>query len=59
MKRLVIALLFVVAGSIDANAQPADPNPGGTPTPIPGAVWLAVAGAAVGVKALKGKKEVD
>ena len=44
-------------GAFALNAQPADPNPGGTPTPIPGLAILAAAGALVGAKAVQAKSK--
>ena len=58
MKKLIIALVFVVSGFI-MNAQPAKGNPGGTPTPFGFTEILIAAGAALGGKKLYNKKKKE
>tara|TARA_Y100001934_G_scaffold240836_1_gene295430 strand:- start:240 stop:419 length:180 start_codon:yes stop_codon:yes gene_type:complete len=57
MKKRIVIIAFFVLGAFALNAQPADPNPGGTPTPIPGLAILAAAGALVGAKAVQAKSK--
>lgn len=57
MKKGILTLALVLATALYVDAQPAEGNPGGAPAPIPGLVWLAAAGAAVGIKAVSKKKE--
>lgn len=60
MKRYIITFAFIVLGALTMTAQPNEGTPGGTnPTPIPGLVWLAAAGAAVGYKALNNQKSKE
>ncbi|WP_421754440.1 hypothetical protein [Croceimicrobium sp.] len=57
MKKRIVIIAFFVMGAMVLNAQPADPTPGGTPTPIPGLAILAAAGALVGAKAVHSKSK--
>lgn len=59
MKKYIVAFSFVILGGLSLSAQPAEGNPGGAPAPIPGLVWLAAAGAAVGYKALNNQKSKE
>lgn len=56
MKFIKVSLILFLAFSLDLSAQPVPPDSNNN-APIPGLVWLAVAGAAVGAKKVYSKKD--
>lgn len=56
MKNIKVSLILFLAFSLNMNAQPVPPDSGNA-APIPGLVWLAIAGAAVGAKKVYRKKD--
>ncbi len=56
--KTLLTLCFICS-ALFLSAQPKPPGNGLQPTPIPGLVLLAAAGAAVGAKALHNKKKEE